>query len=73
MSEPYEGERRLFRLTPALAGSFDDYGRHDGQVVTIERAYDMPRGERATTAFYVRADDGWLGAAFANELEEVAA
>jgi hypothetical protein len=72
MSHPYEGERRMFRLPTALARGFDDYARHDGQVVTIERSYEMPRGEASPQAFYVRAADGWLGAAFANELEEIA-
>ena len=71
MTTPQPGQRRTFRLTPVLAGNFDDYDKHDGQVVTIERSYALPNSERDTVTFYVRADDGWLGAVFVDELEEI--
>jgi len=67
MSTPQPGERRVFRLPLILAAVDDDYARHDGQTVTVERSYEIPRG----AAFYIRAADGWRGAAFANELEEI--
>ncbi len=74
MTTPREGDRRIFRLTPILksGGFLDDYMRHDGQKVTVARSYEMPMGERSPTAFYVYADDGWMGAVFAHELEEIA-
>jgi len=73
MSTPQPGERRILRLPLALVGGRDDYATHDGQPVTIAKSYDMPRGERSPIAFYVQADDGWIGAVFADELEEIAA
>jgi hypothetical protein len=72
MNAPQPGERRTLRLPLALAGDFDDYDKHNGQVVTIERSYGLPSSERHTVTFYVLATDGWRGAVFLDELQEIA-
>ncbi len=75
MTTPQPGDRFVFRLTPLLFEGVtpDDYIRHNGQVVTVTKSYDLPKGEPTSKAFYVRADDGWLGAVFADELKEITA
>ncbi len=73
MSTPQPGERRIFRYIPIRQTKPDNaYANHNGQVVTVCREFcissNIPR-----ELYYVDAADGWRGAVFTDELEEIAA
>ena len=64
MSTPQPGERR--RFIPAFALD-REYADHAGQTVMVMRGFETAPDR----AFYVRANDGWTGAAFVDELEKI--
>lgn len=72
MSAPQPGERRRFRYCPIrfTAPQNDGYATHNGEIVTVCREFpissNIPR-----ELFYVDSPDGWRGAVFADELEEI--
>jgi hypothetical protein len=72
-STPQPGERRIFRYIPIRqTDPGNPYAIHNGQVVTVCREFcissNIPR-----ELYYVDAADGWRGAVFTDELEEIAA
>lgn len=54
---------------PAASLSLSGYTAHAGQPVTVIRYLNSSECDDELTMFKVRADDGWLGQAFDDELE----
>lgn len=68
------GDKMLFEYPDfGSPSTFTDYQAHSGQVVTLVRELDDSERdlEEVGRMFEVRADDGWTGNVFAEELTEV--
>lgn len=65
------GEKRRFDY-PAAFTSLPAYTDHSGQIVTIVRQLtDEECNPECQPMYEIKADDGWVGHAFGDELEAV--
>lgn len=68
-------ERRRFVYPEAFTSLFPslpDYTAHNGHIVTVVRQLtDEECDPECQPVYEIKADDGWVGHAFADELEDV--